>query len=75
MKESVNAFFIKKMEIAKQHGEKFETLMKQSFDDACKQAKIDFVQEQDVVKKFYRLWYAMLLEEQYDVMMSGVSEC
>lgn len=64
--------FIARMETAQQHGGAFESLMKRSFEEACQQAKTDFFNEQDPVKKFYRLWYSMLLETQYDEMMLGV---
>lgn len=64
--------FIARMETAQQHGGAFESLMKRSFEEACQQSKTDFFNEQDPVKKFYRLWYSMLLETQYDEMMLGV---
>lgn len=64
--------FTARMETAKQHGEAFEGVMKISFEQACEKAKTDFFDEQDPVKKFYRLWYSMLLETQYDEMMLGV---
>lgn len=61
--------FIARMETTEQHGQAFEGLMKRSFEEACQQSKTDFFNEQDPVKKFYRLWYSMLLETQYDEMM------
>ena len=64
--------FIARMETAQQHGGAFESLMKRSFEEACQQSKTDFFNEQNPVKKFYRLWYSMLLETQYDEMMLGV---
>lgn len=64
--------FIARMETAQQHGGAFESLMKRSFEEAYQQSKTDFFNEQDPVKKFYRLWYSMLLETQYDEMMLGV---
>lgn len=64
--------FIARMETAQQHGGAFENLMKRSFEEAYQQSKTDFFNEQDPVKKFYRLWYSMLLETQYDEMMLGV---
>lgn len=66
--------FIARMETTQQHGEAFEGLMKRSFEESCQKAKTDFFHEQDPVKKFYRLWYSMLLETQYDEMMLGVKE-
>ncbi len=57
--------FIVNMKNAKKHAESFHNLMKCSFEDACKQSKRDFVEEKNVVKKFHRLWFSMVLEQQY----------
>lgn len=64
--------FITRMEIAQQHGKSFEELMKKSFEQTYLQSKKDFFSEQDPIRKFYRLWYSILLETQYDEMMAGV---
>lgn len=57
--------FMVSMKNAKRHAENFQNLMKCSFEDACKQSKRDFINEKNAVKKFYRLWYSMVLEQQY----------
>lgn len=57
--------FMINMKDAKRHAESFHNLMRCSFDDACKQSKRDFVVEKNVVKKFHRLWFSMVLEKQY----------
>ncbi|RKG39412.1 MULTISPECIES: P-loop NTPase family protein [Acinetobacter] len=57
--------FIVSMIDAKKHAESFQDLMKRSFEDACKQSKRDFIDEKNIVKKFHRLWYGMVLEQQY----------
>lgn len=64
--------FIARMATAEQHGKSFEEVMKISFEQTCLQSKNAFFNEQDPIKKFYRLWYSMLLETQYDEMMLGV---
>lgn len=64
--------FIVRMTTAQQHGETFEEFMKISFEQARLQCKNDFLNERDPIKKFYRLWYSILLETQYDEMMLGV---
>lgn len=64
--------FITRMKMTEKHGETFESLMKESFEEFSHTAKIDFYHEQDLVKKFYLLWYSMLLATQYDEMMLGV---
>ena len=64
--------FIARMATAEQHGKSFEEFMKISFEQARLQCKNDFLSERDPIKKFYRLWYSMLLETQYDEMMLGV---
>lgn len=64
--------FIARMTTSQQHGKSFEEFMKISFEQARLQCKNDFLNERDPIKKFYRLWYSMLLETQYDEMMLGV---
>ncbi|MEJ5140465.1 MULTISPECIES: dynamin family protein [Acinetobacter] len=57
--------FIINMIDLKRHAESFQYLMKCSFKEACKQSKKDFIDERNIVKKFHRLWYGMILEQQY----------
>lgn len=57
--------FIEDMKDAIQHAENFKELMKRSFEETCKQSKIDFINEKNAVIKFHRLWYSILLGQQY----------
>ncbi|TCB67507.1 dynamin family protein [Acinetobacter sp. ANC 4178] len=53
------------MKEAIRHAESFKDLMRLSFEETCKQSKMNFINEKNAIIKFHRLWYSILLEQQY----------